>query len=303
MSNQILRSRYPARFRQIVHEATGIHLPESKDGMVELRLRPRLAALGLSDPSEYFRYLFEENGLESELASLIELVTTNKTDFFREVQHYNLLRDVMIPAALKTGRTGGRVSFKFWSAAASTGAEAWSAAMVLAEAQARAPELDWAVLGTDISRRVLKTAVRAIYPEAELIPVPPMLRDRYAMVGRDKDGLPLRRIVPELRQRVRFEEMNLMDSTYPVDSNLDAIFLRNVLIYFDPPTQARVIATITSHLRPGGHLVVGHAESMIVRQTGLKQVAPAVFERHGKLETDAVAGHRTQPSMHMGAMP
>jgi chemotaxis protein methyltransferase CheR len=279
VSQSTAKARYAAKFRQVVQESTGIQLAENKDGMVEGRLRPRLVALGLDDVADYFRFLFDDAGLEGELPLLTELITTNKTDFFREKAHFGALWSRMIPAALAGPRAGGRVPFKFWSAASSTGAEAWSAAMILAEARARSPQLEWAVLGTDISQRVLATARRAVYPEAELAPVPAPLRERYAMVGHDAQGAPLRRIVPELRQRVRFEEMNLMQASFPVDRDLDAIFLRNVLIYFDPPTQARVIASAAAHLRPGGHLVVGHAESMIVRQPNLRQVSPAVFER------------------------
>jgi len=230
--------------------------------------------------SDYFRFLFDDAGLDGELPHLSELITTNKTDFFREKAHFGFLWDRIIPGAL-AARPGARVTFKCWSAAASTGAEAWSAAMILEEARGQSPELDWSVLGTDISQRVLATARRAIYPEAEMIPVPSALRDRFTMVGQDAHGAPLRRIVPELRQRVRFQEMNLMDRSFQVDRNLDVIFLRNVLIYFDPPTQARVIGLAASHLRPGGYLLVGHAESMIVRQPDLVQVAPAVFKRSG----------------------
>lgn len=287
MSSIVAPTRHAARFRQLVHETTGILLPDSKAMMIESRLRPRLIALGLPSVEQYFSFLFDERGIESELPLVTELITTNKTDFFRERSHYDVLRDRMIPAALKSARRGGRVTFRLWSAAASTGAEAWSAAMVLAEAQARAPEFDWAVLGTDISKRVLATARRAIYPEAELVPVPPDLRDRYAMVGQGHDGAPLRRIVPELRQRVRFEEMNLMSPAYPLDRSLDAIFLRNVLIYFDQQTQAEVVAKAAAQLRPGGHLVVGHAESMIVRQPQLRQVAPAVFEKTSSAESSS----------------
>ena len=279
MSAVAAQARHAARFRQVVHESTGIQLPASKDRMIEGRLRPRVVALGLSDVAAYFRFLFEEDGLRGELPVVVDLITTNKTDFFREASHFQALRNVMIPRALKARRRAGRVPFKLWSAAASTGAEAWSAAMVLSEARADAPELDWAVLGTDISGRVLAVARRAIYPEADLSPVPAALRDRYAMVGRGPDGTPLRRIVPELRQRVRFEALNLMEASHPIDRDLDAVFLRNVLIYFDPPTQRRVIAGVASHLRPGGHLVVGHAESMIVRQPDLRPVMPAVFEK------------------------
>lgn len=276
--------RHADRFRQTIHDATGILLPPSKDAMIETRLRSRVAALGLSSAEDYFRHLFDQGGLEDEMPRILELVTTNKTDFWREPAHFELLWNLMIPDALKRFRSGRRVPFKLWSAAASTGAEAWSAAMLLAAAQERHPTLEWAVLGTDISRRVLETARRAIYPEAELAPLPRELRDRYAMAGRGPGGEPARRIAPPLRARVRFEEMNLMAMPYPVDRDIDAIFLRNVLIYFDTPTQERVIATMASHLRPGGHLVVGHSESMTVRHPQLRHVAPAVYERIGGAE-------------------
>lgn len=281
MTQIVASSRHSDRFRQLVHRETGIHLAETKAGMVEARLRSRLVALGFSHVNDYFRYIFDEGGVAAELPQIIDLMTTNKTDFFREKAHYDILWRQMIPAALSRAQPGRRVLFKFWSAAASTGAEAWSAAMLLAAAAQRHPQLDWAVLGTDISQRVLETARLAIYPEAELDPVPEALRNRYTMTGRQPQGQPVRRIVPELRRNVRFAEFNLMETPYAVDRGLDAIFLRNVLIYFDAPTQERVVAAMVPHLRPGGHLVVGHSESMIVRQPTLRQVAPAVFERIG----------------------
>ncbi len=271
--------RHAERFREMIHRSTGIHLAEAKDGMIETRLRARIAALALPGVDAYFRHLFEEGGLAAEMPRIVELVTTNKTDFFREPAHYDILSTRMIPEARRRGTANGRVTFKLWSAAASTGAEAWSAAMVLAAAQERDPGFGWAVLGTDISHRVLETARRAIYPHSELAPVPPDLRDRYAMKGRSPDGAPARRIAPAVRARVRFAELNLIDMPYPVDRDLDAIFLRNVLIYFDAPTQGKVVAAMASHLRPGGHLVVGHSESMIVRRPELRPIAPAVFRR------------------------
>jgi chemotaxis protein methyltransferase CheR len=274
--------RLAERFRHMIHRETGIHLPAAKDAMIETRLRSRIAALGLPRAEDYFRHLFEEGGLEEEMPRIVELVTTNKTDFWREPAHFDLLRSLMIPSALRRGRGGRRVAFKLWSAAASTGAEAWSAAMLLAAERERHPQLEWGILGTDISSRVLDTARRAIYPDSELRPVPADLRERYAMMGRTSDGRTARRIAPPLRARVRFEELNLMDIPYPVDRDLDAIFLRNVLIYFDTPTQERVIAAMVSHLRAGGHLVVGHSESMTVRHPALRHVAPAVYERQSE---------------------
>ena len=271
--------RHAERFRQVIHQRTGIHLSEAKDTMIETRLRSRFVALGLPGVDAYFRHLFRDGGLEAEMPRILELVTTNKTDFFRERAHFDLLQDRMSSRALRRFTPGRRVTFKLWSAAASTGAEAWSAAMVLAAAQERHPGLDWNVLGTDLSRRVLETARQAIYPDEALAPVPAELCDRYAIRIHGPDGASMRQIAPLLRGRVRFAEMNLMDRPYPVDHQLDAIFLRNVLIYFDPPTQAGVLAAMASHLRPGGHLVVGHSESMTVRLRGLRRVAPAVFER------------------------
>lgn len=269
------------RFRALVHEVTGIRLPPSKDLMIESRLRKRLIHLGLSDLDVYLRRLFDEGALAGELPHIVDLLTTNKTDFFREDAHYRLLAERMLPEALRRGPPGAPVRFRLWSAAASTGAEAWSAAMLLARAAEADPRLDWAILGTDISRRVLEVARRAVYPAAELHPVPEALRRAYVMTGRE--GVAGRgRIVPELRARVRFAELNLMDLPYPVETGLDAVFLRNVLIYFEPPVQARVSSGVAAHLRPGGYLVVGHSESMTVRDPSLTQIAPGVFRKGGE---------------------
>ncbi len=262
-------------------ETTGIKLPESKRSMIEARLRRRLIALGLPDLGAYLTHLFEEQGLERELPRIVDLLTTNKTDFFREPEHYRMLSERLIPEALNRVPGRDRVRFRLWSAAASTGAEAWSAAMLLARAAEAAPRLDWAILGTDISRRVLDVARRAIYPESDLAPVPAPLREAYTMRGRGPDGAPAIRIVPELRARVRFAPLNLLSAPHAVDTGLDLVFLRNVLIYFEPEIQARVIAGVARHLRPQGHLIVGHSESMSVQKPGLRQIAPGVFRNEG----------------------
>lgn len=278
MSASLSLARQFERFRKLVHERTGIFLPASKSGMIESRLRPRVLALGVADVAGYFEAIFDKGGLPDELPHIIEAITTNKTDFFREPDHYAFLSNEFIPSVLRRHQ-GRRALLKLWSAAASTGAEAWSAAMLLADAKARAPELEWGILGTDISRQVIQVARRAIYPEAEIQPVPADLRNRYTMKGHGRGGAPLRRIVPELRRRVNFHEMNLIDRSYPVDRDIHVIFLRNVLIYFDATTQARIVTNLCGHLRLGGCLIVGHSESMIVREACLTQRAPGVFER------------------------
>ncbi|WP_425099372.1 CheR family methyltransferase [Tropicibacter sp. S64] len=267
--------------RRFVHDVTGIKLPATKDLMIESRLRRRVLAAGAADFRSYLHWLFEDGGLEQETVPIIDLLTTNKTDFFREPAHFDFLMNRIVPDALARAARGRQTRFRLWSAASSTGAEAWTAAMLMARIALTRPELDWAILGTDISHGVVERATLAVYPMEELRPVPQELRERYIMTG-ERNGRPVGRIVPELRARVRFGNLNLMETPYPVETGLDAVFLRNVLIYFDPPVQASVIRATAAHLRPGGYLIVGHSESMTVRHGGLHQVAPGVFQKQGE---------------------
>lgn len=272
--------RQREKLRKLLLRETGIKLPQSKDVMVEQRLRRRVLEHGFEAFDDYLAWLFDAGGLDEEWSEIVDLLTTNKTDFYRESAHFEFLRDTIVPEALSPKRGTGAVRFRMWSAASSTGAEAWTAAMILAELAREQPRLDWAILGTDVSERVLAIANLAIYPATELAPLPAQLRDAYSMAGRGPQAGKAR-IVPELRARVRFEHMNLMNKPYPVQSGLDVAFLRNVLIYFEPDVQARVIQSIAAHLRPGGYLVVGHSESMTVKTRGLTSVIPGVFRKKG----------------------
>lgn len=265
------------RFSRMVQQSIGVQLPASKRVMVESRLRRRVHELGLGSVDDYFRHLFDNGGLSQELDIIFDAVTTNKTDYFREAEHFIHLTERIIPARLSRRQATGRSSmFKVWSAAASTGAEAYTAAMVLADRESRRGAFEWRILGTDINRKVLMEAKRAVYPEAVIQPVPAAFRDRFLMRGQGPQKGNWR-VVPDLRRRVSFQKMNLMDRQYPVDRDLDVIFLRNVLIYFSEEDQARVIAQLSSHLAHHGHLIVGHAEGMVVRHPSLRQVGPAVY--------------------------
>lgn len=268
-----------ARFSRMVQDAIGVQLPASKKSMVEGRLRRRISELGLASVDDYFRHLFENNGLTDELDTIFDAVTTNKTDFFREAEHFIHLTERLIPARLSRRQATGRSSmFKVWSAAASTGAEAYTAAMVLADRESRRGAFEWRILGTDINNKVLTEAKRAIYSDAVVQPVPAAFRKRFLMRGQGaQDGS--WRVVPDLRRRVNFKRMNLIDTRYPVDRDLDVILLRNVLIYFSEADQARVIAQLASHLAHHGHLIVGHAEGMLVRHPDLRQAAPGVYRK------------------------
>ncbi|WP_322243005.1 CheR family methyltransferase [Tabrizicola sp.] len=267
------------RFSRMVQDSIGVQLPASKKVMVESRLRRRITELGLRSVDEYFRHLFDNGGLTNELDSIFDAVTTNKTDFFREAEHFIHLTERIIPARLSRRQATGRSSmFKVWSAAASTGAEAYTAAMVLADRESRRGAFEWRILGTDINRKVLVEAKRAVYSDMIVQPVPTGFRERFLMRGQGQQKGNWR-VIPDLRRRVNFQKMNLMDNHYPVDRDLDVIFLRNVLIYFSEADQARVINQLSGHLAHHGHLIVGHAEGMVVRHPSLRQVGPAVYRK------------------------
>ena len=266
------------RLARLIEGEAGIKLPPGKRLMVEGRLRKRLRALGLSDFAAYCALLFKPDGLAGELTHLINAVTTNKTDFFREPEHFGFLADTMVPS-LVAARGERQPLLKLWSAASSNGAEAFTLAMVLADLLAERGEFGVAILGTDISTAVLAQAQRAVYPAEMIAPVPPELQARFIMQSRRPGPRREVRMVPELRRLVNFTHLNLMDESYPYDRDVDVIFLRNVLIYFEKRDQAAVVGRLVGHLRSGGYLVLGHSESMIGTNLAVRQVAPAVFQK------------------------
>jgi chemotaxis protein methyltransferase CheR len=168
---------------------------------------------------------------------------------------------------------------KVWSAASSTGAEAYTIAMELAELRAKGRDFSFSILGTDISTDVLEQGRSAVYPADQVSPVPQAYQSKYLMWSRQTRSGSDVRIVPEIRRLVQFRRLNLMDRRYPVDRDVDIIFLRNVLIYFDKPDQAAVINRMAGHLRPGGYLLLGHSEPMLDADFPLVQIAPATFQR------------------------
>ena len=276
--NQPIRLQHDQRFSDLIRSRTGIQLPVHRRQMIESRLRPRILALKAKGFEGYLAQLFDHGLLEDELPLAIDLLTTNKTDFFREPSHFDFLVKEALPEAIR--RAGPQPArMKIWSAASSEGAEAYTTAIVLAEAQRAGNRFSYAILGTDISQRMLERGQRAIYSQEQLAPVPAELRARYTMQGRPPAHAGTARIVPELRDRVQFMYVNLMDQSYPVDRDVDVIFLRTVLIYFGAEDQAAVVSRMVSHLRPGGHLIVGHSESMVVNHPQMTQHSPSIFRK------------------------
>ena len=266
------------RLASFIEDYSGIKMPPSKITMLEGRLRHRARHTGAASLADYCHMLFDDDGLQSEAVHLIDAVTTNKTDFFREPEHFRILVKHALPALLADRRAAPQAQVKLWSAASSTGAEAYTLAMVLAEWREHHQGHRFAILGTDLSTEVLATARRAVYPEAMAAAIPPELRQRYLLRSRDRSRR-LVRVVPELRGWVTFGRLNLMDADYQVDRDFDVIFCRNVLIYFDKPTQHAVLQRLCRHLRPGGYLFLGHSESLAGMALPLRSVANTVLRR------------------------
>lgn len=265
------------RFSNLIQSQTGIKITQSKRTHIEGKLKRRAHLLKFDDVSEYGKMVFDRGGLKDELDILIHFATTNKTDFFREPVHFNLLEKKIIPKILTQRPRNIIPRLKVWSAAASNGAEAYTLAMVLKDLASVGPYFDFSVLGTDISYEMILEARRSVYPIGMMGPVPTDLQHRYFMQSRDKNSPPVVRVVPELRQVVRFKQLNLISKVLNVDKDIDIIFLRNVLIYFNPPTQKLVVQRLAEHLRPSGYLILGHTEAVIGNDMGFEQIGTGVF--------------------------
>ena len=275
-SPEHLSARNFERLGQFIQLRSGIKMPADKQTMLESRLRRRVLALGMTSLAEYCHYLFEQGGLEEEATNLIDAVTTNKTDFFREGEHFRFLTENAVPLLLAERNELRRSPLKVWSAACSNGAEPYTLAMVLSEL--KDVIRDFSILATDICSEVLKTAVRGIYPSSMAAPIPQDLRRRYLLRSKESAADSVR-IVPDLRRSVQFGRLNLIAPPYGADTNMHAIFCRNALIYFDKATQFKVARELCRHLQPGGYLFVGHSETLTGLDLPLEQVAATIFRR------------------------
>ncbi len=257
-----------------IYNYSGIKMPVTKMTMLEGRLRRRLRATGIQSFNDYCDYLFKHDGLETEAIHLIDAVTTNKTDFFREPKHF----DYMVRTALPELVAAGHRKLRFWSAACSTGAEPYTMAMVTSAFAETCPGLDYRILATDLSTDVLRTARRGIYPADMVDPVPAEMRRKYVMAARESVRREVR-IHPALRSAIGFARFNLMDNAYSIGEPMHMIFCRNVLIYFDKPTQTHVLSRLCDCLLPGGYLYVGHSETVTGVNLPIRQVANTVFKK------------------------
>jgi chemotaxis protein methyltransferase CheR len=263
--------------RHLVYERSRINLGPDKLELVRSRLQKRLRALGLEDFGAYCR-LLDSRDSEDELTALLDVISTNVTDFFREWRHFEFLREVALPAWRGKPAGPGTQVFRIWSGACSSGEEPYSLAILLSECLRDAPNLDWRIVGTDLSTRMLATAREAVYRIDRLkLPTPEWLRAYFQKGTGSYEGYV--RVKPPLRQRIDFRHLNLMDWPYPFTEKFDAVFCRNVMIYFDHATQAMLVPRLAQQLVPGGYLFVGHSESLVGIDHQLKSIRPSVYQR------------------------
>ncbi|HDH11213.1 MAG TPA: chemotaxis protein CheR [Nitrospirae bacterium] len=268
------------RLSKFIHSECGIKMPDSKKTMLESRLQKRLRRLRLTSFTEYCDYLFSPQGIENELVHMIDVVTTNKTDFFREPGHFDYLAQKALPELIALHGAGIRKNLMVWSAGCSTGEEPYTLAIVLSEFTERCPgfKFRYLILATDISTEVLEKAKHGIYEHERVDPLPPGMKKKYLLKGKNKSS-GLVRIVPELRSKVRFRRLNFLEGDFGMREHMDIIFCRNVIIYFDRPTQEKLLIRFCRHLGPGGYIFMGHSETLHGMNLPLAQVAPTIYRK------------------------
>ena len=266
------------RLRSLIYTESGINLTAEKKTMLEIRLKRRMNNLHLASYAGYCDYVFAPGGRQKELVYLIDAVTTNKTDFFREAGHFDFLTSRVLPD-LEIRAAGNRRPL-FWSAGCSSGEEPYTLAMVLSEYAHLHQAFRFRLLATDISTAVLTKARMGIFKREVVAPVPKSLLHKYFMRSRDPASERFR-VVPELRESIEFRRVNFMDADFGLPEAPDVIFCRNVIIYFDRPTQIRLLQRLTRVLAPGGYFFAGHSESLQGMDLPLSPAGTAVYRKPG----------------------
>ncbi len=268
MTVQLSKNQF-TKICEIVYGTCGINLKKGKEALVRARLMKRLRAVKVAGVNEYLQFIESKEGCR-ELALFIDVMTTNKTSFFRESEHFNYLRDQILPEL-----NGHRL--RFWSAACSSGEEPYTLAMWLKEHMPDIDSKDLLILATDISKRMLEKARMAVYPRETLqnLPSPQFKKYFTKLNGQDSGGF---QVINDVRKLVRLSWLNLLES-WPMKGPFNVIFCRNVMIYFDRPTQQTLINRFWELLEPGGYLFVGHSEGLSAIKHNFQYMRPATYRK------------------------
>lgn len=264
-------------FSAIIHETCGIKLPPVKKTMLSARLHKRLRFLGISSFADYLDYILSYEGQHEELAHMIDAVSTNKTEFFREANHFDFLTSHLLPEYVEKFQKKPGRQLRVWSAGCSSGEEPYTLAMVLDDFFSRHPGMNFSILATDICTKVLAKAEQAIYPKETIANMPARFRHKYLLRGKDRQK-GFHRVGPELRRKVTFRRLNFMARDFGIDNRMDIIFCRNVLIYFDRKTQIDLFKKLHKQLASGGYLFLGHSETLHGINDKVNKVEVAVYK-------------------------
>jgi chemotaxis protein methyltransferase CheR len=267
-----------ALFRDLVHRETGIALGPHKRVLLEARLTKRLRALQLASFSAYHEYLRTHDASGEEHRRFVNAMTTNETAFFREPAHFEHLTATWLPGRRAAADAGGPRRLRAWSAACSTGEEPYSIAITLLDGLADFEKWDVRILASDIDTEVLERATSGLYPLEAVTKLPHTVVHRHFQKGVGaREGLV--RVRPDVRALVTFRRLNFLDEPWPIRTQFDLIFCRNVLMYFDRPTQANLVARLERMLTPHGLLVLGHAENLLGLASDMRRVTSTIY-RH-----------------------
>ena len=267
-----LEEREFKKLSQFIETEVGIKMPPAKKILMESRLQKRIKILGLSNFREYYDFVFTENS-RKELIEMIDAITTNKTDFMREPAHFDFLVNRALPDVTKN-----KDRINLWSAACSTGQEPYNLAMFMEEFRTAGKRVEYSVTATDISRSCLEKGTNAVYTLKDILDVSQTFKKKYFLKSKNPESEQVK-IKSFLRDRVRFQSINLMKDEYGLKNKYDIVFCRNVLIYFDKENQAKVINRIVAHMNPGAYLFLGHSESMAGINSGLTGIASSIFQK------------------------
>lgn len=263
------------KLSSFIYTESGIKMPPVKRIMLQSRLQKRLKELKMTSFKEYCNYIFSKEGLNNEIIHMLDVVSTNKTDFFREPVHFDFLTSTVLPELVSSSK---HRNIKIWSAGCSSGEEPYTIAIVLSEFMENNPTLDFSILGTDISTQILQKAIDAVYKDERVEGIPLALKRKYFLRSKDREN-PTVKMGPQLRNRVRFDRLNFMDNSYSIYESFDIVFCRNVLIYFDRETQEKVINKICTKINAGGYFFLGHSESIMNMNLPLRQIKPTIFQK------------------------
>lgn len=268
---------------KLITQKYGIKMPLEKRIMFQSRMQRRLKELDMSSFEEYADKLLNFSGETEEFTIMADYISTNKTEFFRENAHFDFLSRTILPHFHGQLPTYRFPLLNIWSAGCSSGQESYSISITIEEfIRSSGFKLGYFITATDISTRMLKTAKEAIYPMAHVEELPMDLKQKYFLKSKELNNSKVR-VAKEIRDRVRFSYLNLMDDSYQFKGDFNVIFLRNTLIYFEPKVQIQVLTKVLDRLTEGGFLFIGHSESLINMNLPIQSIAPSVYVKKNRI--------------------